>query len=224
MKKKILIILFVIVITLLVIIFPSLYFSYYDKKETKTFNINTIFKNNIYENANLSNNERFLILKDSSRKEVILDEEITSDRYYELNKIIFDEICKINSSLCEMYKASYNNNYEEVISIYIKDYYMISSEYDSLVLKEIYYETDTFGISALIDSYDNRLLQLSLFDIAEIDNSIKNINIDTLRDDFRKYLDIDSSLYNIDLEIGLNFLRLSIDMSYTYSEKDIYID
>ncbi len=226
--KYIFVFLIFILISFLIINFPKTYFYFHDQKMLNNVSTNKLNLENIYDNYNLTNNEKLEILSSIDLTNFLMVDEPTREKYEQNITTIKDEMAKINPYLANFFEEYFLFDYNNLTAFSIEKYYLSSSDYRGLTLKNIYYSNDIFDIELIMDAYDSTIFSLSINNIGIQKYSLKpNDSLTNIGDDFRKYLNIDKNFnYIINYEFydscyyGCNILSFSIDYDNLREVKD----
>lgn len=224
--KYILVFLIFILISFIIITFPKIYFHFHDQNMLNHVNIKQLNLENIYDNYNLTNDEKLNILLSGYANNFLMLEYPTRESYEYNITNVKDEIGKINKSLSSIFDEYFLFNYDDLTSFNIEKIYLSSNDYRGLTLTNIFYSNDAFEINVVMDAYDNTIFGLSIANTG-LKNYPLNIDIslENLEFDFKKYLNVNRDLdYIVDTDFNDCFencqiLNLTIDYSAIYDEK-----
>ncbi|MCI9433701.1 MAG: hypothetical protein HFI86_00300 [Bacilli bacterium] len=214
-----------LVISFFIINFPKAYFYLHDKKMLNSISKKSLNLENIYDNYNLTNDEKFEILFSGNYNNMQMLEVPTRENYEHNINSIKAELEKINPLLANIYEENFMFDYGYLQNFDISKNYLNSDDYHGLTLKNVIYSNDVFSVYVVMDAYDNTIFHLNItnagtkyypFDIKPLFENLEN--------DFRKYLNVDQNVvYNVIANFdscyeGCDVLFLSVHGKDIYSE------
>ena len=201
--KYILVFFIFLVISVFIINFPKTYFHLYDQKMLNSVSKKSLNLESIYDNYNLTNDDKFEILFSDNYNNMKMLEVPTRENYEHNINNIKDELEKINPLLGDIYEENFMFDYGHLQNFDISKNYLNSNDYRGLTLKDIIYSNDVFSIYVMMDAYDNTIFHLNIINVGtkyypfDIKSSFEN-----LENDFRKYLNVNQ---NVDYDVIDNF-------------------
>lgn len=180
-----------LLISFFIIKFPKTYFSFNDQRMLNNISKKSLNLENIYDNYNLTNDEKIDILFSDNYNNLTMLEVPTRENYEHNINNVKDELEKINPSLAVMFKENFMFNYENLNDINITKNYLSGDNYKGLTIKNISYSDGVFYVVVLMDAYDNTIFSFSIYNsglknyILNFDETFENID-----DDFIKYLNV----------------------------------
>lgn len=225
--KYIFVFLIFIVISFLIINFPKTYFYFHDKNVLNHVSIKQLNLENIYDNYNLTNDEKLEILFSANLTHFLMVEEATREKYEQNIDVIKEEINKISPNLANVFEEYFIFNYDFLTVFNIEKYYLSSNDYRGLTLKYIYYSNDVFGIDLVMDAYDNTIFSLSVNNIGIKEYPLNIADyLENTADNFRKYLNINrdinytiNSSFNDFCLLGCEVISFSVEQDESHAEK-----
>ncbi len=226
--KYIFVFIIFLLISFLIINFPKIYFNLYDKKMLNTISKKELNLENIYDNYNLTNDEKIDILFSDNYSSLPMLEVPTRENYEQNINSIKDELAKINPALANIYEENFMFDYEHLSMIDITKNYLNGDNYKGLTIKNVSYSNDVFQVYVLMDAYDNTIFSLSVYNTGikqhklDFATSFKNID-----NDFREYLNINTKFkYIIEASFNPECFEgceiFSLHISNNYYKEAIY--
>lgn len=223
--KYILVFFIFLAISFLIINFPKAYFHLHDQKMLNSVSKKSLNLENIYDNYNLTNDEKFEILFSGDYNNMQMLEVPTRENYEHNINNIKDELEKINPLLGDIYGENFMFDYRHLQDLDICKNYLNSDDYHGLTLKNIFYSDEVFSIYVVMDAYDNTILHLNITNVgAKYYPFDLKLRFENLENDFRKYLDVNQ---NVDYDVidnfdscyeGCDVLILSVHSNTFYGE------
>lgn len=207
-----------LLISFFIIKFPKTYFSFNDQRMLNNISKKSLNLENIYDNYNLTNDEKIDILFSDNYNNLTMLEVPTRENYEHNINNVKDELEKINPSLAAMFKENFMFEYENLNDINITKNYLSGDNYKGLTIKNISYSDAVFYVVVLMDAYDNTIFSFSVYN-SGVKNYILNFDasFETIDDDFRKYLNVNKKFkyivetsFNPECSEGCEVLSLSI--------------
>lgn len=203
-KIKYFVVIFTLIFSVYVVIkLPSVYFKIQDSKIINRIEVNKINFDNIYDNYNLSNEDKFKILvkNDFSSSYFVLYENFTKEKYEELLSNISVELTKIDEKIGELFTSNLMFPYESLTEKYLEKNY-ITADGVSTTFRHIFYSNDEFFVEVLMDVYDNTIFS---FQIRSKNKYIPfNISENEFKEKYKKYLNINNRLLDILFYVDYN--------------------
>lgn len=223
--KYILVFLSFLVISFLIINFPKAYFRLHDQKMLNSVSRKSLNLENIYDNYNLTNDEKFELLFSGDYNNMQMLEVPTRENYEHNINNIKDELEKINPLLADIYEENFMFDYEHLKNFDISKNYLNSDDYRGLTLKDIIYSNDVFSIYVMMDAYDNTIFHLNITNVGTkyYPFDIKS-PFESLENDFQKYLNVNQNIaYDVidnfdSCYEGCDVLILSVHSKTIYGE------
>lgn len=194
--KYLILTLFLILFTTIILTSPHLYFLIDDQKKYQTYQINTLNLRNVYENIELSNEQKLEILEKGDTKEFVIQENIDEEEYNKIMNMITEELTKISNAAAKIFQENLQINYSELLDLEANRIYISNNNTDTISINYISFISMETEISIVLDSYDHTILYLS--GTTQVSSFEKETEENDLQEAYTNYLKIKPQNFLVD--------------------------